>query len=132
MVRSPMCGRSGDAGTLAARDAGARPVRPGRRVLARWPAAGQLGLCGHIGGAGDRGGGWPGNRGHRAWSRSAGQRVMLIVWTAMLLRGLGSGLCDTAMATTRALPVLVALMVMVNSGEAPLASEASLQVNTLP
>ena len=53
----------------------------------------------------------------------------MLTWLmAMLFSGLGSGFCEAAAASTRAVPVLLALRVMRNAAEAPLAGEGSAQV----
>ena len=49
----------------------------------------------------------------------------------MLFSGCGSGFCDAAAASTSTLPFALALTVMANFAEAPLASEARLQVKAL-
>jgi PadR family transcriptional regulator, regulatory protein PadR len=56
---------------------------------------------------------------------------MVIVWTAKLLNGLGSGVCGSAMPSSRARPGQVALTVTANMAEAPMASVARVQVNPL-
>ena len=56
---------------------------------------------------------------------------MVIRWMEMLFRGLGSGLCEAAAATTSTLPAAWALTMMENCAEARLASAARVQVNTL-
>jgi len=52
---------------------------------------------------------------------------MVICWTEMLFSGWGSGLCDAAAASTVTVPVRLALTVMLNLAEAPLAIEATVQ-----
>jgi hypothetical protein len=53
---------------------------------------------------------------------------MLTSAMAMLFGGFGSGFGDAARARTRAVPVLLALTVMLKLDEAPLAREPSVQV----
>jgi len=56
---------------------------------------------------------------------------MVIYWMEMLFSAWGSGFCEAAAASTRTLPFALALTVMVNLAEAPLASEAKVQVKAL-
>src|SRR5580704_16107985 len=57
---------------------------------------------------------------------------MVMTASAMLLNGFGSGLDDTAPPSTWALPVRVALTVMVSCTETPAASEDCRQATRLP
>ena len=57
---------------------------------------------------------------------------MLIVWMATAFSGWRLEFCDAVTPSTTAVPVLLAFTVRANVDEAPLATDVSVQLYTLP